>query len=314
MTYSDIKKHLMDGTTEPFYIFTGEEFEVQRAYINRIAQSKNQIVKRVDTIAEATKGRSGGLLGQSVCYVCRDDSDFQKNESAWDKIETLLNGNTLIYQITKIDKRSKFYTTYEHKIVTFDHMTEQVLIKHIREHIDLSVTNCKELIRICENDYGRILSEIDKIEQFVRSDVTVDGVLYDGAFVHLVNDGTLYRPPEDAIFKWVDAVISGKPNLSFKLWQECVDIGEPTLRLLLVLYQGVRRLLQVQSCPTSNVTEVTGLTQWEIGLVKNYQNIYSNGELVNAMRNIKSLETAIKTGEVDEEFAVPYAMVSLLGE
>ena len=88
----------MDGTTEPFYIFTGEEFEVQRAYINRIAQSKNQIVKRVDTIAEATKGRSGGLLGQSVCYVCRDDSDFQKNESAWDKIETLLNGNTLIYQ------------------------------------------------------------------------------------------------------------------------------------------------------------------------------------------------------------------------
>lgn len=311
MTFSDIKQQLKEGKTLPFYVFCGEELEVQRIYINKIAESKNQVVKRVDTVAEVVKSRSGGLFGQSICFVCRDDMDFQKNEELWDKLESMLNDNTLIYLATKLDKRSKFYSAFDNvfvnRLVVFDHMTEQVLTKHIKEHVNLSTANCKELIRVCEGDYGRILNEIDKIKCFDNEAVNV-------ACVQLLRDGTIYQPPTDAIFNWVDAVLSGKPILSFKLWQECVDLGEPTLRLLLVLYQGVKRLLQVQSCEAKDVLANTGLSQWEINLVKNHVGIYSNGELVSAMRQIKQLETDIKIGGVEEEYAVPYAMVSLIGE
>lgn len=316
MTFSDIKQQIRDGKTLPFYVFSGEEIEVQRIYINKIAESKNQVVKRVDTVAEVVKAKSGGLFGQSICFVCRDDMDFQKNESLWETIESMLNDNTLIYVATKLDKRSKFYNAFDgvfsDRLVVFDHMTEQVLIKHIREQINLSVDNCRELIRICENDYGRILNEIDKIQRYTQ--YLGPAKMEDGVFEKLLKDGTIYQPPTDAIFNWVDAVLSGKPILSFKLWQECVDLGEPTLRLLLVLYQGVKRLLQVQSCQAKNISENTGLSQWEVNLAKKNIGIYSNGELVSAMRQIKQLETAIKIGEVDEEYTVPYAMVSLIGE
>lgn len=317
MTFSDIKEQIREHKTLPFYVFSGDEIEVQRIYINKIAESKNQVVKLVDTVAEVVKARSGGLFGQSICFVCRDDMDFQKNEALWDKIESMLNDNTLIYLTTKLDKRSKFYNAFDgivfnDRLVVFDHMTDQVLIKHIKEHINLSTDNCKELIRVCESDYGRILNEIDKIQRYTQ--YLGPAKMEDGVFEKLLKDGTIYQPPTDAIFNWVDAVLSGKPILSFKLWQECVDLGEPTLRLLLVLYQGVKRLLQVQSCQAKDISANTGLSQWEINLVKNHVGVYSSGELVSAMRQIKQLETDIKIGGIEEEYAVPYAMVSLIGE
>ena len=317
MTTTTIKQQLIDGTTSHFYVFTGDELEVQRVYINRIAEVKNQVVRRIDSVAEALKAKGLGMIGKSFCFVCREDADFQKNDEAWDKVEALLKDNTLIYQVTKLDKRSKFYDTLKDRVVSFDYMSEPILIKHIREHINLSVDNCKKLIQVCESDYGRILNEVDKILEYGAGVQTVpvdtlETSRYDSFFSTLMNDGAIYQPPEDAIFKWVDAMLSGKPCLAFKLFQECLDIGEPSLRLLFVLYQGVRRLLQVQSCESKDVAKTTGLTQWEINLVKDKVGIYRTGELVEALRNIKSLETAIKIGEVEDEYTVPYAMISLL--
>jgi len=322
MTFTDIKRQLQAQRLDNLYIFTGEELEVQRAYINRIAEAKQQLVRRIDSVTEAIKTKGRGLLDNPICFVCRDDADFQKTESAWDSLETLLGDNTLIYVATKIDKRSKFYTNFEKRIVIFDHMTEQVLIKHIKEQVNLSTDNCKELIRVCEADYGRILTEIDKINMLLDADearpfeIATDSIqsamTTNEAFEKLLKDGTIYQPPTDAIFSWVDALLSGKSRLAFKLWQECIDLGEPSLRLLLVLYQGVKRLLQVQSCEVKDISTNTGLTTWEINLVKDKVGIYHTGELVEALRNIKAIETGIKTGLIEEEFSVPYAMISLL--
>ena len=310
MTYGDIKYQLMQGTTDRFFVFGGDEIEVQNIYIRKIADVNNQTIRRIDSVAEVSKSGNRGLLGKSVCFVCRDDADFQKNESAWDKIESLLKDNTLIYLATKLDKRSKFYSRWDSRIVIFDYMQEPVLLKHIREHIQLSKDNGKELIRMCEGDYGRILTEINKIDSYMTATDTDDA---NKSFEHLVTDGTLYRAPDDAIFDWVDAVLSGKSRLAFQRYQDCLAIGEPSLRLLLVLYQGVKRLLQVQSCETKNIAETTGLTQWEINTVKEHVGVYRIWELVTALNNIKRLETSIKTGGIDEEFAVPFAMVSILG-
>ena len=308
MTYTDIKGHLLNGTVPNFLIFCGDEREVQRVYINKIAESKKQILKRIDGVGEALKNQGLSLFSQSYCYVCSDDADFQKAENVWDKISDMVGENTLIYQVSKIDKRSKFYNHFESIITTFDHMTEQVLTKHIREHSELSVNACKTLCEICEYDYSRILSELDKISIYKE----VSGVGWDTALMDLMGNGTIYVPPTDAIFKWVNAVLGGKPQQSFRLYEECKAIGEPSLRLLLVLYQGVKRLLQVQSCEVKDICENTGLSQWEVNLVKDFVGIYRNAELVDALRDIRAIEVGIKTGQIEEELSVPCAMINLL--
>ena len=316
MTFSDIKQQLMDKETLNFYIFTGDELEVQRAYINKIAESKSQIVQRIDTISEISKYGNTGLLKKSFCFVCRDDAEFQKTESAWDKIDALVKDNTLIYQVTKLDKRGRFYNRWEQQIVVFDYMPEPVLIKHIKQQISLSTDNCKQLIHVCGGDYGRILTEIDKICQYAdKKSYEEDKPFIDinNVFQTLLNDGTIYKVPDDAIFEWVKAILGGKPKQAFTLLQDCIAIGEPALRLLLVLYQNVKRLLQVQSCESRNIADTTGLTQWEINTVRDFIGVYQTWELVDALHDIRYLESGIKTGEVDEEYAVEYAMISLMG-
>lgn len=308
MTFTDIKRQLRSGSTQPFYVFCGEEIIVQSAYIHKIAESKNQSVKYIDKVSEAIKQRGLSLFDTSICYVCRDDADFQKAEKAWEDIAEKVGKNTLIYCVTKIDKRSKFYNHFADSIVMFDYMGEPTLVKHIKEHVGLSTNACKELIKICQSDYGRILLEIDKIQNYV--DATK--MPCDLAMENLIADGVIYTPPSDVIFEWVNSLLEGKKVHSFKLYQECLDLGEPILRLLLVLYNGCKHLLQVQSCSSKNISESTGLASWEINLVKDYVGVYSNGELVDAMRNIRNLEVQIKRGQIDEEYAVPYAMLSLL--
>ena len=308
MTYSDIKGHLLNGTVPNFLIFTGDEREVQRRYIERIAENKKQTIKKIDTMGEALKTQGISLFNQSFCYVCSEDTDFQKADQVWENITSMIGSNTLIYQVPKLDKRSKFYGYFENDILVFDHMTEQVLTKHIREQSELSQSACKELIDVCESDYSRILLELDKIRTYVE----LTGETWDTAFYNLLSDGTIYQPPTDAIFEWVDAVLSGKPRQAFKLYDECKELGEPSLRLLLVLYQGVKRLLQVQSCESSNIAESTGLTQWEINSVKDFIGVYRTGELVEALRNIRDLEVGIKTGRIEEGISVPCAMINLI--
>ena len=315
MTYSDIKQQIADNNLDHFFIFSGPEIEVQKQYINKIAERGNRVIKRIDSVKDAFKFKGLSLLNQSVCYVCRDDPEFQKMAiSSDDPMKFLcdkLGENILIYQVSKVDKRSKFYLNWSQHILNFEPMQEPVLIKHIKAVVGLSTENCKALIYICESDYGRILSEIDKIQNYkIAKDSKITD---DMAFQELINQGAIYQPPDDAIFDWVDAVLSGKPRKAFELWQECVDIGEPSLRLLLVLYQGVKRLLQVQSCESKEICKVTGLSQWEVNLVKDYIGIYHTGELVAALRYIQELETGIKTGQIEEEFTVPYAMIQLIG-
>lgn len=132
------------------------------------------------------------------------------------------------------------------------------------------------------------------------------------AFEVLLDKGIIYQPPEDLIFDWVDAMLDGDRRKSFSLYDECVRRGEAPLKMLLVLYQSTKRLLQVQSCD-GNIEQVTGLEKWEINKVRDKANkAYSNRELIDMLFLIEGVEKGIKIGEVDEEFSVQYAMVNML--
>jgi len=246
--------------------------------------------------------------------VCRDDMSFIKADTAWDELASSLGENTLILQYTHLDKRTKFYTHFEVQMVWFNHLDERLLTKYIQQEMNISPKNCQTLIKVCESDYSRLMLELDKVGCWKRgyAQDKQQPIPDDGAVLHLLQSGAIYIPPDDAIFDWVHAMLQGKSTLAFQLYEECQKIGEPALRLLLVLFNGVKHLLQVQACP-GNISKSTGLSQWEIKQVSDCEGIYHNYELVNAMKLIHSMEYGIKVGTVEESFAVPYVMVNMLG-
>ncbi len=310
MDITAVKQQIQKKEPQKFYIFVGEEIEVMRTYINKIAECINTKPVYADTVADIMpKITTNSFLSTEQCYVIQEDKEFIKSEAIQDFIdEKIQNNNIIILTFGSLDKRSKLYKTYNDSITYFERLTERVLSSYIAREITLSERNTRILIEICENDLGRIYLEIDKIKTFA----SIKGTNYDVAFQQLLSEGIIYEPPYDAIFDFVDAVLKRKVKLAYNLYQQCISFGESNLALLSVLFNNAKAVLQVQSCSSKDIAQATGLTGFQIKCAKDKCGIYKNRELVNLMKVVQKVEKGIKTGEIEEQFSIDYVLVNVL--
>ena len=323
MNITDVKTQIKEKNIQPYYIFAGDEIEIQRLYINKIAEVLGYDVVRADCITDVWDKIINPTMFDSSCvYVVRDDKDLIQNEKLNDKIsdKNTLNGNIIINLITTVDKRTKWYKANSDKIVLFEHLSDEVLSKYVQKEVSLNKSNTLRLIAICENDYSRILLEIDKIKRYAnetwkhREERERDGGIswVNECFEKLVEDGTIYTPPKDAIFELVDAILRHQVNKIYDLLEQCYAVGEANMVILSVLYNNAKQVYQVQNCASSDVCKTTGLTSWQVKCAKDKCGYYSSDELENILRTIQKVQKGIITGQIADEISVQYVLAKIL--
>lgn len=322
MDVATLKAKIKTKQLPSYLIFSGDEWKVQQIYINQIAKVTGKEIKRIDDISSIYNNlRNRSFVQKAHIYIVRDDTELLNSEKLQQQISSgLLGENILIHLLTNVDKRTKFYKQYKDSIIEFERLSDAMLKKYIQKEITLSESNIQRLIDICEHDYGRILLEIDKIKRYrditwlQRNERERDGGIYwtNECFETLLKDGTIYEPPYDAIFDLVDAILDRKVNKAFDLLQQSYDVGEATMVMLSVLYNNAKALLQVQSYQGDNITKATGLTGWQIKQAKTHVGKYSESELIYIVQLIQKVESGIKIGTMDEEFAMQYLLVHIL--
>lgn len=303
-----VKSHIQTKKPNSYYIFTGPETEVMNIYINQLAKVLNATVKRPDSLADLSdKAHSASMIPQRVVYVIRDDNEFLKDEYIRKKViqPGVFGNDILIFVYTSIDKRSKLHKEQKDNIVEFEPLPESVLIKYIQREINLSTENCRKLIEVCESSYSRILLEIDKIKHYPNRGSV------DKSFKELMTTGAIYNPPYEAMFDFVHAVLTNKVERAFNLLEQSYATNTPTMAILANLYNSTKHLLQVQTCPSANVIEVTGLTPFQVKLAKGRVGYNSVETLVRLLRLVRSVEKGIKIGEIDESIAVASILTKL---
>ena len=311
MDVSTLKAKIKSKQIPHYLIFTGPEWKVQQIYIRQIAKVLGLEVVYLDNYSEVySKIRSRTLTSSSKLFLLRDDTEIQSSDKiTTQRITDSLKDNFLIHILTNTDKRKKYYKENQDRIVDFEPLSDSALKKYIKREVNLSDNNCQRLIEVCEHSYGRILLEIDKIKQMcrVQYDCTDDEVVE-----HLLKDGTIYQPPYDAIFDLVAAILDRRINKAFDLLQQSYAVGEATMVMLSVLYNNAKAVLQVQSYKGDNLSKATGLTGWQIKNAKPHVRKYSDKELIHMMQMIQKVESGIKTGQIEDEIAMSYLLVSVL--
>ena len=312
MDVSSLKSQIKLKTVPSFLIFAGEEWKVQEIYINQIAKAMNKEVRRIDSITDIYSSlKNKSFVQKSYVYVVRDDKELMTNEKIQQQINSgLLADNILILILTNIDKRTRFYKSYNAQICVFEKLSNNLLKKYIKVETKLSERNIQRLIDICESDYGRILLEIDKIKRYALE--YGDFEKPDHSFEVLLATGTIYQPPYDAIFDLVDAILDRKVNKAFDLLQQAYDIGEATLVMLTVLYNNAKAVLQVQTYQGNNLSKATGLTGFQISNAKKHVGKYSDNALIYIVELVQKIEKGIKTGKMEDEFAMQYLLCHIL--
>lgn len=320
MNMLDVKSDIRNKATKKYYVFTGDEIEVMNIFVRKIADVAGASICRADTLSSIfSKLQNRSILSIKTCFVIRDDKEYLSTEDIWEKLENeeLQNENIVIMLYTDIDKRSKFYKHSQDRIVVFDALTDENLKREIQKRIALSDKNCDILIDICEHNLGIILNEVDKIQKYgagldsIPTD-TLEKSRYDKLFIELVDTGTIHQPARDVIWDFVDAVLMRRKKLAFGLLEEALEFGNPVLTLISVLYKDTKQLLQVQGCQSSDVSNSTGLSGWDIKRAKPRCDRYTIRELVNGMYLIRNTEKDIKSGNIDEYIAMDYILVNMM--
>lgn len=313
MNLLELKKSISNNQLENLYIFSGDEVAVQDIYVSKLTKCFTGVICYLDTIAGIIPRLKGNSLlsNKPTLYVIRNDKDFLLNEKFWGLFEDkqLLRHNVLLFIYSSIDKRGKFYKHFENTIVFFDKLSEDILIKYIQKECPLSVSNAKELIQICESSYNRILLELDKLKRLSDCKSVDINKAYDIGKQHNLT----YVPPMGAVFDLLDAILTRDVSNTYKLYYESQRRGDSSLAIISLLGNNVKAILQVQTIEgNSNLTDITGLTGFQIKLAKEKLRYYSDMELVRMLKVLQYCEKAIKTGLMEADMVIDYLLVNIL--
>lgn len=310
MDVGGLKHQIQSKRIDHILIFYGDEWEVQKIYINQIAKVTGLATTRVDKISDVIgKLKSASFVNKEYIYIARDDTEYIHNEKLQDLVSNYIGNNYFILLLSNVDKRLKFYKDNSDSMIEFEKLKPQVLKKYIQKSINLSDKSCDKLMEVCEYDYGRCLLEIDKIKQFAEAHLENAD---DSDFEQLLSKGVIYTPPKDAIFEFVDAILDDDYIKAFDLYEQCKAVGEATLVMVSVLYNNAKAVLQVQSCTTKDIGKSTGLSGWQIMNAKKHTGKYSNKELVRILELCRKCEQGIKSGKIEEQFVMEYILVNVV--
>lgn len=315
MNIVELKKSLDSGKVENLYILTGDEYTILNIYIDKICRLSGADRKKSDNVLSVYKGLGSRSLLSSdkQVYVVRDDKEFLSSESLWSDIEKKLavRGAILVLKYSSIDTRSKFYKKFSDHITVFDRLSDNVLLKYIFNDINLSKDNAQYLIDVCNKDYGRILLEIDKLNNLSKH----YNISPNDAFKMCLSANAIYIEPDGQVFDLVDSILTRNYRAVYPKLSESRRRGDNELYIFSVLHNNVKNILQIQTFGNSDnkkLIQATGLTQFQINTCSKYLNRYTCEELVRFMKYIRYCDKSVKDGTMQPDFAVDYLLVNVL--
>ncbi len=313
MELVDLMKKISEDNIPNFLILFGNEQKILELYVEKILeklQAKKVICESVSNFISIS-GRKSIDKSKKV-YVVQEDMNYSKAEDSWDKIQKHMKHNYLILRYNSLDKRSAFVKKNQQNIVEFSYLSNEVLQQYIQRDLsNLSDENVSKLISYCNNDYGRILLEIDKVKQYMNS---IKSNNEDKCFNELDKQGLFHKEIGDITFELTDAVLGGYPDTAIKKLDEAKRKCEPAMMIATILYTGFRNLLSYQGLGKNKqgAVERTGMTNGEVWRCSKLTGGYTISELKRNMFLCQKVESGIKMGTIDEDIALEYLVLSCL--
>lgn len=306
MNIVELKKDMKVNNLAGLYIFTGEEIYIRNLYIEQIVDL-GFIWKELPTVAELFKSvGTTKLIQKPTLYVIRDDMDFIKQDSTvWDKLVAWVNNsvNKVILIYNNIDKRNKFFKTFEENTVKFEKLSETVLLKYVQKEADISRENALDLIHRCDSNFNLCLLELNKVIMFSLS----NNISIDEAYKKCCADRVVLDLPKESLEKYITAVMNKDFSLAIEISNDFDFTEEPPLKILAFLYNSFEALFAVVAYESglSLKKNESGANFWAVKNAEIFGIKWQIKQVRDMMDFIQFLESGIKMGIVSADAAIP---------
>lgn len=291
----DLQTQIREGSLLPFYIFTGEEIELQNIYLKQMGN-----VIRVDRVADIYNKITSKLIsGKFAVYVVRDDMDFIKSEKTWSSISDRIRNAVLVIQVTTPNKCKKFIKELNDCVVEFNHMTTKQLLNVV--NMDCSVSNKQYFIEACNNDLNTINNYLDI---FKRAGIKELNKKIVDEYIPTKEDVT--------VFQLADAVMRKDEQLTFKLLDQLLEDKNNVMCIIYAIYSQLHKCVLVEGYRgEKNISKVTGINSWICNNILR-DNRIEPSKLLTALRLVQKYDKGIKTGKYDGVMACYSLIVEIL--
>lgn len=291
----DLQTQIREGSLLPFYIFTGEEIELQNIYLKQMGN-----VIRVDRVADIYNKITSKLIsGKFAVYVVRDDMDFIKSEKTWVSISDRIRNAVLVIQVTTPNKCKKFIKELNDCVVEFNHMTTKQLLNVV--NMDCSVSNKQYFIEACNNDLNTINNYLDI---FKRAGIKELNKKIVDEYIPTKEDVT--------VFQLADAVMRKDEQLTFKLLDQLLEDKNNVMGIIYAIYSQLHKCVLVEGYRgEKNISKVTGINSWICNNILR-DNRIEPSKLLTALRLVQKYDKGIKTGKYDGVMACYSLIVEIL--
>lgn len=291
----DLQTQIREGSLLPFYIFTGEEIELQNIYLKQMGN-----VIRVDRVADIYNKITSKLIsGKFAVYVVRDDMDFIKSEKTWGSISDRIRNAVLVIQVTTPNKCKKFIKELNDCVVEFNHMTTKQLLNVV--NMDCSVSNKQYFIEACNNDLNTINNYLDI---FKRAGIKELNKKIVDEYIPTKEDVT--------VFQLADAVMRKDDQLTFRLLDQLLEDKNNVMGIIYAIYSQLHKCVLVEGYRgEKNISKVTGINSWICNNILR-DNRIEPSKLLTALRLVQKYDKGIKTGKYDGVMACYSLIVEIL--
>lgn len=306
MNIAELKKDMKANNLAGLYIFTGEEIYIRNLYIEQIVDL-GFIWKELPNVAELFKSvGTTKLIQKPTLYVIRDDMDFIKQDSTvWDKLVAWVNNsvNKVILIYNNIDKRNKFFKTFEENTVKFEKLSETVLLKYVQKEADIFRENALDLIHRCDSNFNLCLLELNKVIMFSLS----NNISIDEAYRKCCADRIVLDLPKESLEKYITAVMNKDFSLAIEISNDFDFTEEPPLKILAFLYNSFEALFAVVAYESglSLKKNESGANFWAVKNAEIFGMKWQIKQVRDMMDFIQFLESGIKMGMVSADAAIP---------
>jgi len=291
----DLQTQIREGSLLPFYVFTGEEIELQNIYLKQMGD-----VIRVDRVADIYNKITSKLIsGKFAVYVVRDDMDFIKSEKTWGSISDRIRNAVLVIQVTTPSKCKKFLKELNDCVVEFNHMTTKQLLNVV--NMDCSVSNKQYFIEACNNDLNTINNYLDI---FKRAGIKELNKKIVDEYIPTKEDVT--------VFQLADAVMRKDEQLTFRLLDQLLEDKNNVMGIIYAIYSQLHKCVLVEGYRgEKNISKVTGINSWICNNILR-DNRIEPPKLLTALRLVQKYDKGIKTGKYDGVMACYSLIVEIL--
>lgn len=309
MDISVLKSQILEKKLNPVYLFIGDELALQDIYVDKIVEVSGYKKVIIDSLVEVYRKFSAKTLFkvEPKVYVIRNDEPYLKNVDIWEKVISGkgLKGNIIIFKYSNIDKRGKFYKTHEQIATEFNYVGVSMLKNRIQAITKLPLNYCEQLVQFCGCNYGHILHTIENIKMLSE----INGYNIITAYNEAYKSKLIHEEIGDIIFEFTNAIVERNIVKAYDLYEKIKQTDEGPIKLLSVLYSSFRNIMIVQSTSKSQRTEeVLGLTKGQIYVTSQKCDRYNIFEVVKIVKLIQKIESGIKTGLIDQNYAIEYLM------